>query len=734
MALANVAWILANNGQKVLAIDWDLEAPGLHRYFEPFLDDPTLENSTGVIDFVLEFATAAVSSNSVDGSSDWFLPYSNLLAHATSIQGDFQGGGSLDFVPAGRQDAAYAARVNSFNWQQFYERLGGGILLEHVKLRIRSRYDYILIDSRTGVSDTSGVCTVQMPDEVVVCFTLNRQSIFGAASSAVSIFQQRRKPDGNPSIKIWPVPMRIEFAEKERLETAQILMRARFAGLMPHLTPDDEDRYWGTIEVPYRPFYAYEEALAVFGDRPHQTTSILEKMEALAAYLTEQRIQFFKPISEDVRQVGLAKFTTRSAWAALPYLQLLANEYERIRRVMKPGDARTYLMSALVGRAQQLAGRLQTGTLADQLFRHNTDGTRVVGLSLARNEPQRSHVEMALEGISNSRSAFEQYHALVLVPHLLPNLDPTARDLIKSAIEFQIKKTITPDDTGRWTLAHEILRNVSAAAQPLWASVGELFTSAVGNLEYQLSESRPTSPFVVYKDIDEQHGPFVVTRREHQVQLPQVFRMGRYLVTNELFAQFITAKGYENDEFWPETPGSRSRFVTQDSRTPGPKDWPNARAWPANRADHPVTGISFFEAQAFVRWCNKISPPKSGWTWSLPLEDIWEFAARTETGLIYPWGDAFDAGKCNSAESGLGSTSAVTKYQDGASRLGCCDMVGNVWEFVLASDAERDWCVLRGGSYKNNRFEVRSYLRLTRVPNAHRPPDFGFRLAQVATP
>jgi len=37
MALANVAWILASNGKRVLAIDWDLEAPGLHRYFTPFL-------------------------------------------------------------------------------------------------------------------------------------------------------------------------------------------------------------------------------------------------------------------------------------------------------------------------------------------------------------------------------------------------------------------------------------------------------------------------------------------------------------------------------------------------------------------------------------------------------------------------------------------------------------------------------------------------------------------------
>jgi formylglycine-generating enzyme required for sulfatase activity len=66
------------------------------------------------------------------------------------------------------------------------------------------------------------------------------------------------------------------------------------------------------------------------------------------------------------------------------------------------------------------------------------------------------------------------------------------------------------------------------------------------------------------------------------------------------------------------------------------------------------------------------------------------------------------------------------------SRAGCFDMAGNVWEFVLAEDAIKgSTCVLRGGSYLNDRFEVRSYLRLFGVPATHRAPDFGFRLAFV---
>src|ERR1041385_8457111 len=59
MAVANVAWILASNGCRVLVIDWDLEAPGLHRYFRPFLSDPELSNTPGLNDFFVHFGEAA---------------------------------------------------------------------------------------------------------------------------------------------------------------------------------------------------------------------------------------------------------------------------------------------------------------------------------------------------------------------------------------------------------------------------------------------------------------------------------------------------------------------------------------------------------------------------------------------------------------------------------------------------------------------------------------------------
>ena len=63
---------------------------------------------------------------------------------------------------AGRQGPGFAARVNSFNWSSFYDRLGGGVFIEAVKGEMVKHYDYVLVDSRTGLSDTAGICSVQL--------------------------------------------------------------------------------------------------------------------------------------------------------------------------------------------------------------------------------------------------------------------------------------------------------------------------------------------------------------------------------------------------------------------------------------------------------------------------------------------------------------------------------------------------------------------------------------------
>jgi formylglycine-generating enzyme required for sulfatase activity len=741
MTLANVAWLLANAGRRVLMIDWDLEAPGLHRYFEPFIADRKLENSTGVIDWVLDFATAAVSINqddptpgqNIEHGGEWFRPYANILAHAVPVNWQFAGGGVLHLVPAGRQDSGYGSRVNSFDWSRFYERLGGGILLEALKQVLRKNYDFILIDSRTGVSDTSGVCTVQMPDELVICFTLNRQSIYGASAAATSMQQQRKPAGGLSTLKIWPVPMRIELSEKDRLEAARALARIRFSSLLHHITPEVEDVYWGEIEVPYQPYYAYEEVLATFRDRPRETLSLLSSMETITRYLTAPNSISLLPMDDESRKMGLQSFLSRPASAYFDEMILVARQYEHVRGAMEAGGSRTYLMTSLMSRAQALVGSDQAGQTGEKLFKQQRDGTRVTGLALARKEPLRGHIDMALDGISNSRSAFEQYFALLLAQQIAQFLDPTAKAKLQTAITDQLGKTITEQDQGRWRLSQDLIKSLpKSTTQPVWKSEPIRFPCMLGDSTYDLIEIRPTSPSTSYNDIDEHHGRFLVSRGSHTIKCPQVYRAGELLVTNELFLEFAKAGGYQREELWTR-PGDRRQLTTLDRKSFGPADWPGSTSFPNGKGQHPVTGICRVEADAFIKWSNSDWPAPTGWQWALMSEDIWEYTARTEAGLSYPWGDAFDGILCNSAESGIGDTCEVNRFRAGASRYGCCDMAGNVWEFVQSEDQSKVLSVLRGGSYKNSSSELRSYLRLVRVPVSHRPLDFGFRLVQVTS-
>jgi hypothetical protein len=729
MALANVAWILASAGKRVLTIDWDLEAPGLHHYFEPFLDDASLAHSTGVVDFVRDFATAALARTPAKQDADWYEEYADILAHAVPLDWKFVGDGALHFVPAGRQDASYGVRVNGFDWESFYARLGGGILLEQVKANLRQVYDFVFIDSRTGVSDTSGICTMQMPDELVVCFTLNRQSIYGAAAAARTAFVSRHTPAGEPTLRIWPVPMRVEASEKDRMEIASTLARVRFSGLMPHLAPDKEDIYWGEIPVQYEPYYAYEEVLAAFRDRPRQRASLLARMETIAGYLNDDE-RVSATIDESLRAETLVAFLTRSASAYEQEFLWLGDEYENIRKRMSSGNNRTRLMEDLVSRAQLLAGKRDAGVVGDRLFARSTEGARVIGLALAERDPQRQHLGMALSGIGEMRSPFEQYHALLLAEALTSELPPSGAAQLRATIGSQIGKTIRESDSSRFKRAHGLVNKLSTLTGREPASVPPPDETDLAGERYPVVNiGAPTH--VRYADADETHGRWVVTRGTHALRLSEIVRLGQLLVTNALFMRFVAAGGYDNDDFWTIGKAARRGLVTYDGSSPGPGNWASAARPPEGQEDHPVSSICYAEATAFVAWCNAVAPLRGDLAWSLPPEDHWEFAARSEEGLIYPWGDAFDASRCNSAESNFRTTTPVTRYESGASRAGCYDMAGNVWEFVFADDTDETNCVLRGGSFSNNRFEVRSYLRLFAVPVTHRPPDFGFRLAQV---
>jgi Mrp family chromosome partitioning ATPase/tetratricopeptide (TPR) repeat protein len=316
MALANVAWILASQGQRVLIVDWDLEAPGLHRYFHPFLLDKDLTSSRGLIDLLWDFVTEAMTPvQPHERERGWHQEHANILRYAIAVRWRFRNEkGRIDLVPAGKQGPSYSSRVNSFNWQNFYERLGGGVFLEAVKEKMRGQYDYILIDSRTGVSDTSGICTVQMPDTLAVFYTANTQSIDGAAAVAASvheqwIFQRTDQPNTEPrERRMFPVMTRVELGEKDKVDLARTYARSKFDRLLD-LSMIVRTEYWAGVETLYVPWYAYEEVLATFGDKPNESNSLLASAEKLTAFLTDGLVSKLDPPEEVDRATVLQQFS-----------------------------------------------------------------------------------------------------------------------------------------------------------------------------------------------------------------------------------------------------------------------------------------------------------------------------------------------------------------------------------------------------------------------------------------
>jgi CO dehydrogenase nickel-insertion accessory protein CooC1 len=312
MALANVAWILASNGKRVLAVDWDLESPGLHKFFHPFLDESTVQATPGVIEIINDYQTAAL--NPAPRENGWHLEYAQVQRHAVSLEWIFPDEGRLDFLSAGRQNRDYSAAVCSLDWDNFYDRLGGGRFFRAMRADMKQNYDYVLIDSRTGLSDVADICTIELPDVLTVCFTLSDQSIEGAANVARQISGRYR----DRNIRVLPVPMRIEDGEKEKLDVGRALARMRFEGFPAGLSQEESALYWASIEVPYKPFYAFEETLATFGDDPGSPASLLASFERITDSVTGGQVTAMQPIPEELRLQYKEAFTRRQPTALTP--------------------------------------------------------------------------------------------------------------------------------------------------------------------------------------------------------------------------------------------------------------------------------------------------------------------------------------------------------------------------------------------------------------------------------
>ena len=220
----------------------------------------------------------------------------------------------------------------------------------------------------------------------------------------------------------------------------------------------------------------------------------------------------------------------------------------------------------------------------------------------------------------------------------------------------------------------------------------------------------------------------------HTVYL-NAYWIDRTEVTNAMFSAFINETSYQTDA---EKEGFSWVFNGSDWEKISGLNWQHPHGPSSSLSgleDHPVTHMSWNDAQAYCEWAGK----------RLPTEAEWEKAARGMDGRVYPWGNQAPNASLSNYYLNIGDTTTVGSYADGASPYGALDMAGNVWEWVADwfdrgyYNSQDDWTnpvgpssgvyrVLRGGSWNTHPTSICTFSRLRNYPSN---TDFfnGFRCA-----
>jgi len=227
LALMNTAYRLSQQGKSVFVLDFDLEAPGVDVFFT------SKESPPGLLDCIAQY----LESGSVPPLQEFVseIPWKNP--------------GKVFCMSAGRRGQNYQSLLGKLNWKDFYARHEGFYFVENLKgaIQVNFKPDYVLVDSRTGLTDISGICTLQLPDLVVLLFGLNEQNLVGTAQIYRTIMNNPHERSIQTLLVASPVPdvpPALVGIKGERLKRAHDLLKS---------DPD--------LVLPYNPFIAFKETI-----------------------------------------------------------------------------------------------------------------------------------------------------------------------------------------------------------------------------------------------------------------------------------------------------------------------------------------------------------------------------------------------------------------------------------------------------------------------------------------
>lgn len=288
LALANVASFLAKRGEKdnsILVIDWDLDSPGLHRYFHPYMVENRLSESEGLIE-LFEILASRIENSSDNGvfreEIGSIFEDITLDNFTTSVKFIFPNKDEyfIDFMPSGKLDNNYGEKIRRFVWDKLWDRAPN--IFSAFAQYLSERYDWVLIDSRTGFTLTSYICAMLMPSRLVVAFTPNNQSLEGIKDLTyrAAWARSQNREDFRP-LEIFPLPSRVEASE----ETLRRIWRfgsptGDIEGFQPQFEKFFQDiyelnesecsldAYFNEVQVQHTPRYAYGEEISALVEKP----------------------------------------------------------------------------------------------------------------------------------------------------------------------------------------------------------------------------------------------------------------------------------------------------------------------------------------------------------------------------------------------------------------------------------------------------------------------------------
>jgi len=332
---ANIAaYLCYQKGKRVLLWDWDFEAPGLHYFFGLKNENITKK---GTLELLEQYMVTMRKNEEVKSAHLKFISQDeNIINLPVSFNTNTNRKGCIDLIAAGMYNNEFNVRANNFDWFEFYSMMDGVNYIELLKEKLKDlNYDYVLIDSRTGICDYSGICNVQLPDINVVVVAPTMQNFEGSKGVIDKIIQseylkiKKRKP------RILPILSRLDYSNPKFNDWVDRFTEY-FSGITQNL--DDKfdkeflpemfaDVYFKDTFLPYTPAISAGENVLFSVDRRQSRFDYTRPYQNIAEVLeniSKGDYSFYKKVDEDTwreySEKAISKGETKKT--AIAYTQI----------------------------------------------------------------------------------------------------------------------------------------------------------------------------------------------------------------------------------------------------------------------------------------------------------------------------------------------------------------------------------------------------------------------------